>query len=292
MLHVLSYQIADSIDIKAYRTAFKEGLYHYDADELFYRGGAGEIGGSGGADEIGGTGVAVETGGTGEIGGTGETFVYVFKYGVVCFLNYTDSGVKGFLDKIVPYSKNLFELKLSEEFEVETNARENKFGYNKIEIVKPDIEVLRLIMLNVSQSVALDYYSEQTNLLLEETNYHTLSLERKGRLDISGNNLKKYIGKTLNLKNRIAENLYIFDSPPETWEDEDLNRIDLGLKRTFDLQERFRDIREGLEIIKENLELFKDLLQYRNSTFLEWIIIILVALEVLNLLIDKIFRHL
>jgi uncharacterized Rmd1/YagE family protein len=70
-----------------------------------------------------------------------------------------------------------------------------------------------------------------------------------------------------------------------------LNRIDQGLKRTFDLQERYRDVREGLEIIKENLELFKDLLQYRNSTFLEWIIIILVFLEVLNLLLDKIFKY-
>jgi uncharacterized Rmd1/YagE family protein len=261
MLHVLSYQIADSIDIKAFRTAFKDDIYHYDADELFYK--------------------------TGD-----EAFVYVFKYGVVCFLNYGGDGIDVFLKKIAPYCKNIFELRLSEEFEVQTNARENKFGYNKIEIVKPDIEVLRLVMLNVSQSVALDYYSEQTNLLLEETNYHTLSLERRGRLDISGTNLKKYIGKTLNLKNRIAENLYIFDSPPETWEDENLNRIDLGLKRTFDLQERFRDIREGLEIIRENLELFKDLLQYRNSTFLEWIIIILVFLEVLNLLIDKFFKFL
>ena len=137
----------------------------------------------------------------------------------------------------------------------------------------------------------MDYFLEQTNLLQEETNNHTLRLEQKGRMDMSGRDLKMYIGKTLNLKNRIAENLYIFDSPPETWEDEDLNRIDLGLKRTFDLQERFRDIREGLEIIKENLELFKDLLQYRNSTFLEWIIITLVFLEVLNLLIDKIFKH-
>ena len=259
MPQVVSYQIADSIDVRAFRTAYKEGIYHYDADELFYK--------------------------TGD-----ECFVYVFKYGVVCFLNYREAEMPEFLERIAPYCRNVFEVKLSEEFEVETNARENKFGYNKIEIVNSDIEVLRLIMLNVSQSVALDYYSEQTNLLLEETNSHTLSLERRGRLDISGKNLKKYIGKTLNLKNRIAENLYIFDSPPETWEDENLNRIDQGLKRTFDLQERFRDIREGLEIVRENLELFKDLLQYRNSTFLEWIIIILVALEVINLLIDKFFK--
>jgi len=259
MLQVVSYQIADSIDIRGFKAAFEEGVYHSDADELFYKTGP-------------------------------ESYVYVFKYGVVCFLNTDEGAVKRLFERIAPFCKNTFEQKLSEEFQVETNARENKFGFNKIEIVNAEIETLRLIMLNVSQSVALDYFLEQTNLLLEETNYHTQSLEKKGRLDISGTNLKKYIGKTLNLKNRISENLYIFDSPPETWEDENLNKIDQGLKRTFDLQERFRDIREGLEIIRENLELFKDLLQYRNSTFLEWIIIILVFTEVLNLLLEKIFK--
>lgn len=255
-MQVVSYQIADSIDVRAFRGSYKEGIYRYDADELFYK--------------------------------TSEAaFVYVFKYGVVCFLNYEEGPRRAFIQLLAPYCKNVFEQPLNEEFEVEAEAKENKLGFNKIEIIKPDVEVLRLIMLNVSQSVSLDYYLELTNLLQEETHSHTRTLERKGRLDISGKNLKMYIGKTLNLKNRIAENLYIFDSPPETWEDENLNRLDQGLKRTFDLQERYRDIREGLEIIKENLELFKDLLQYRNSTFLEWIVIILVALEVIDLLIEK-----
>ena len=208
----------------------------------------------------------------------------------MCFLNYKEGPIQEYLKQISPFCKNLFSHKLSEEFEVDTSATENKFGYNKIEITSADVETLRLIMLNVSQSVALDYYSEQTNMLLEETNEQTQRLEKRGSLDISGRSLKKYIGRTLNLKNRIAENLYIFDSPPETWEDENLNKIDLGLKRTFDLQERYKDIREGLEIIKENLELFKDLLQYRNSTFLEWIIIILIFAEVINLVVEKFFK--
>ena len=115
-------------------------------------------------------------------------------------------------------------------------------------------------------------------------------LEAKGRLNISGINLKKYIGKTLVLKNRIAENLYIFDSPPETWDDENLNKIHIDLKRTFDLQERFRDIQEGLNIVKDNLELFKDLLQYRNSFRLEIVIIILILVEVLNIFVQRIFH--
>jgi uncharacterized Rmd1/YagE family protein len=259
MMQVLSYQIADSIDIKQFKLVFKAELQYSDSDELFY---------------------CIDT----------DQYIYVFKYGVVCFLNYDSIGISSFLQLIGPFCRNLFEESLNEEFTIETNARENRIGYNKIEIVSPKVDVLRLIMLNVSQSVSLDYYSDLTNKLLEETNHHTQILEKRGRLDISGKRLKRYIGKTLNLKNRIAENLYIFDSPPETWDDESLNRIDVELKRTFDIQERFRNISEGLQIVKDNLELFKDILQYRNSNMLEWIIIILIAVEVLNLIFEKILH--
>jgi uncharacterized Rmd1/YagE family protein len=258
MLKVLSFQIADSIDIKAFKTVFTAELLYSDSDELFY-----------------------ET--------DPEQFLYVFKFGIVSFFGFNASQIASFLQVIHPYCKNILEARLSEEFEIETNAPRNKLGFNKIELIEVDSNVLRLIMLNVSQSVALDHYSELTNILLEETNHHTQILERKGRMDLSGTNLKKYIGRTLNIKNRITGNLYIFDSPDETWEDEELNKLDVGLKKTFDLQARFRTILEGLGIVKENLELFKDLLQYRNSNQLEWVIIILILVEVLNLFFEKIF---
>jgi len=92
------------------------------------------------------------------------------------------------------------------------------------------------------------------------------------------------------LKNRIAENLYIFDSPPETWENEQLDRLHNELKKNFDLQDRFRDVSEGLQIVKDNLELFKDILQYRTSLLLEWIVIILIAVEVINFFLGKLLK--
>jgi required for meiotic nuclear division protein 1 len=261
MLKVLSLQIADTIDIKQFKNVFKADLLHEDSEELFYR-----------------------------VKNNNQKFVYIFKYGIVCFLDYNEIEIMAFIQAILPYCKNPFDQHISDEFDIEVNAPRNKFGYNKIEIEHAGTESLRLIMLHVSQSVALDHFSQQTNMLLEETTQHTQALEKKGRLDISGTNLKKYIGRTLNIKNRIEANLYIFDSPEETWEDEDLNRLDIGLKKTFDLQARFRTIREGLEIVKENLDLFKDLLQYRNSIVLEWIIIVLILVEVINLFIEKLFR--
>jgi required for meiotic nuclear division protein 1 len=259
MLRVISYQIADSIEIKPFKNAFTADIHHADADELFYQ-----------IDHL--------------------KYLYVFKYGIVCFLGYNQTDMTAFIQLITPYCKNVFSQRLSDEFDIEINAAKTKLGFNKVELEGANAEMLRLVMLNVSQSVALDFYSQQANVLLEETNHHTQMLEKKGKLDLRGINLKKYIGRTLNIKNRIAENLYIFDSPDETWEDENLSKLDIGLKKTFDLQARFRTIQEGLQIVKENLELFKDMLQYRNSVVLEFIIIVLILVEVINLLAEKIFH--
>ena len=259
MLKVVSFQIADSIDIKQVQSGFSMMVYYSDNDELYYQ-------------------IAE------------DKFIYIFKFGIVCFLNHSESAIADFMKFITPYCKNILSIRLSDEFEIETNAPHIKFGYNKIEIRSADAESLRIIMLNVSESVALDHYSQQTNKLLEETNRHTETLGHNGKLAISDKNLKKIIGRTLNLKNRILENLYIFDSPDETWEDENLKKLDVGLKKTFDLQVRFRDISEGLGIVKENLELFKDLLQSKSSRTLEWIVIILIFIEVTNLLLDKILK--
>jgi len=99
MYKVLSYQIADSIDIKQVKAAFKSEICFSDADELFYK---------------------TDT----------DQYVYIFKYGVVCFLNYTSLEVSAFLQFITPYCRNVFQENLSEEFQVETNAKENKIGYN------------------------------------------------------------------------------------------------------------------------------------------------------------------
>jgi uncharacterized Rmd1/YagE family protein len=255
---VVSYQAADFIDIKNIRQAINGDLLYKDASELFY--------------EM-----------------SSARYLYVFRYGVISFFNYKPDEISSFFGVLQPYCRNFFTPDFNDELIVETNAIENKISHNKIEIKDNNPEVIRMIMLNVSQSVTLDYYSYQTEKLLEETNSYTQLLARKGRLIISGRKLKKFIGKTLLLKNRIAENLYIFDSPPETWENEQLDKLHNELKKNFDLQDRFRDVSEGLQIVKDNLELFKDILQYRTSLLLEWIVIILIAVEVINFFLGKIF---
>jgi uncharacterized Rmd1/YagE family protein len=59
--------------------------------------------------------------------------------------------------------------------------------------------------------------------------------------------------------------------------------VDRGMKKTFDIFERFRSLDFQLREIKENLELFAELLQFRQSNMLEWIIIGLIFIEIVHI---------
>jgi uncharacterized Rmd1/YagE family protein len=94
----------------------------------------------------------------------------------------------------------------------------------------------------------------------------------------------------LKIKNQISENLYIFDSPDITWENEALNKLNASLKQTFDLKDRYRYIHERVGILKEDLELFKDIMDHRESSKLEWIIILLILVEVVDVFAIRILE--
>ena len=69
-----------------------------------------------------------------------------------------------------------------------------------------------------------------------------------------------------------------------------MNRLHIALKQTFDLKDRYRYIYERTAIIKEDLELFKDIMEHRESSKLEWIIIILILVEVADLFSFRILK--
>ena len=259
MYRVEAYHIAASISIKDCKRNLSWELLFSDGDELFYKTGT-------------------------------HQFVYVFQYGMVGFFNFSIEEKRTILQTLHTFCKEIREEHFSEEVMVLVEEGKQEVSFNKVTLPRLDTEAIRLVILNTSQSVALDDYSEITEELIIETSEHTKYLEQKGKLNISGYKLKRYIGKVLNIKNQISENLYIFDSPDITWVNEELNTFNLELKKIFDLQDRYRLIHDRLEIIKENLELFKAIMDHNESSRLEWIIIILILVEILDLFVIRIFN--
>lgn len=69
-----------------------------------------------------------------------------------------------------------------------------------------------------------------------------------------------------------------------------MNQLNASLKQTFDLKDRYRYIHERTVILKEDLELFKDIMDHRESSKLEWIIIALILVEVVDVFAVRILE--
>lgn len=212
-----------------------------------------------------------------------KKYLYIFDYGVIVLANYSVEEKKELLDFVQNYATTMVYLDLSEEYQIEIDSSISKVIIKNDYVIVPYINpsVLRIIMLNIGQSVALDYYEELTNELISSSRAYILELEKRGRLSISKVNLLKYIGKVLNVKNSIVDNLYILDDPNLVWDNEELNLLNRHLKTNFDINPRFKDLDYRLDIVEDNLRLFTDVLNVRESSRLEWIVIILIFLEII-----------
>lgn len=220
-----------------------------------------------------------------------DKYQYYFNFGVVVFAGYTEDEMKWAVKTVLPYQKNPFVNWLRDDHEIDAqDGKPITFDFDKLILDKLDERIIRITMFNLAQSVALDYYHGVSENLLTEVKGFARQLESTGKLKISRNNMMRFMGRALNTQNDIAENIYIFDAPDLVWDDEFLDRLHQGLSKHFDLRIRFSEIEYTLRIIEDNLRVFREIINQRESSILEWIIIVLILVEVFDLLITKLLR--
>jgi uncharacterized Rmd1/YagE family protein len=258
-MKVAAFYIAEQLHLKQLKEAYAGTLLSENPSELFYR-----------VDE--------------------DRYFYAFDYGAVVFANMDDTDVSKNLALLQQFAGHPLPEKLRDDFEIIHRPEEQlTFGFDSLVAPRLDKEVAKIAMLNVAHSVALDFYSQRAHELLAEIQRITDQMESEGVISISKKNMLRFIGRTLNSQNRIVENLFIFDSPDLTWDDEYLDRVHRGLARTFETHTRFKEIEYTFKVVEDNLSVFRELYFHRESSKLEWIIIILICIEVFDLIISKLF---
>lgn len=216
-----------------------------------------------------------------------EQYIFIFNYGVIAFYNMDEKEIEAAFNH---YFSGITKAQLTaDDFVLKTGDQdEMKVEFNSLSLHLINQETIKIAMLNVAQSVALMYYDAVSQDLLMRVRQFTTQMEEEGKLKISRKNIMKFIGKALNTKNKIAENLYIFDAPPVTWNNEYLEKVNSTLSKHFDLGLRYRSIENTFGIVEDNLDAFMELYHQNESSKLEWIIIILILVEVLDTFITKI----
>ncbi len=227
-----------------------------------------------------------------------EVFIKLSEFS---FINLQQSGEiscsdcdESTISKFIDFTSGYIEHHLSatyifkEDFSIEFNSESLLFfKYNSVIIPELIPEVIQLILLNINQSVSLDYFTKVTSEIHQKTTILSKELEIRGRLKISKSNLMRFIGTILNTQNQFVETIYYNDEPDSVWEDEYLSQLNEGLSKTFKLKKRFEEVDYKLNIIDLNLKVFAQLVQHRENHKMEWVIIVLIFFELLNIIIGK-----
>ncbi len=221
-------------------------------------------------------------------GFSGAKYQYYFNFGVMVFTGYSEDEIIWSVKAVQSFNRNPVTAWLRDDHVLQVEpGSDMRFQFGEVVLSTCDEKVIRIAMLNLAQSVAMDQYHAVTEQLLSEVKRFTYHLETSGKLSISRKNMLRFIGKALNTQNDVAENIYIFDAPELVWDDEYLDKLHQGLIRHFDLRMRFSELEYMMRIIEENLTVFREISNQRESSLLELIIIILILVEVFDLFISK-----
>ncbi len=221
-----------------------------------------------------------------------QTRVLISGFGAVVFWPFDESAARMVAERI---RQTLSNPALVEEVEdrlvVETNKGEEKILFNEIWLAsEPTGLQMKIIAMLLAQSVALDYLENEADSALERFSVYLDDLRKTGRIRIRPRSILKAIGFAMRTRHEVLANLALFDKPSETWESESLEKMYKGLHDFFDLPERQLSLSTKLDFLAENTTLLFEFLSSRKSQNLEWIVIILIAIELAGFVIYEMLR--
>ncbi|WP_421895270.1 RMD1 family protein [Marinoscillum sp.] len=255
-----AYHIADRIDVANHRLLHPEHLITKSTLELYYQ---------------------IDL----------TRYVYIVSYGAVVFTGMTPDEIREYLKSLETSAVRPKSHVTADDLEVLLGETEGEItlSFETLTLGTFNHSVNKMIMMHLAQSVALDHFNGLSQSILGEIKAYTQDMQVYGKVKLGQKKAMSFIGKTLNTKNTIAENLYILDSPDVAWDNEYLDRLHDTLVRHFELVPRYREIDNTLKIVEDNLTVYMSYNHHRESSRLEWIIIILIVIEVIDTFATKLF---
>lgn len=171
-----------------------------------------------------------------------------------------------------------------DDLRVAVGAPEDRVGFAEVALRALSLDALKLLSLALARSVALEAVELAVREPLARMQPVVRGLRERGRLGLSHREAVKLVGFTLEVRAAVLEDLTLLDDPPETWESEALDRLDAALWEAFDLEERLAAVQQKLAYLAEAAARLGELLATRKSHRLEWIVIALIAVEIVQTL--------
>ncbi|HHV98016.1 MAG TPA: RMD1 family protein [Clostridiaceae bacterium] len=215
--------------------------------------------------------------------------VLIFSFGSVVFINMDSSGTLKFLEYLKKFKTDI-DLKnwnaYSDDYELHVGGAEEMELTDKYVIV-PRFEMFypELISTVLAKSVALEKTEEQLGGILDKLETMIDNLE-KGSLRIGNKQLARTIARVTRHEYNTINYIMILDKPDITWVNSDAEEFYNKMAEFFELNDRFEIMKSKTNILNNIVGGFSSISHSIRGLFVEWVIVILIIIEVLLMVVD------
>ena len=199
-----------------------------------------------------------------------ETNAFIFSYGVFVIWNAMPDSLdimREICDKI---SIDIVDTQASDIFE---------FVYSdKTEI--DDVLIKLSLSYALSQSVKLEVFESSVAETIQETSFLTKQVSARGKTTLSRRKVSKLMGELFEERNSINLDCDLLDTPEFFWKRPGYEPYYKITTEYLDLKQRIDVLHRRLDVVHELYIFLSHELNSAHSSFLEWIIIILISVEI------------
>lgn len=221
-----------------------------------------------------------------------EKAVYLFHYGCIVGVNlqkHEITDIYNYIAKIDTELKATNPLLYTETFGLEIDPNQEPTLNNKNYVANTLLNYhYDIISIILAKSVALERVEQSLEYVLDDIE-NLIDLLDTGKFNVSDDKIAKLSAKILRYKYNSISYLMVLDKPDITWSNEGAEDLFLLLQDFFDLPERYENIDNKTKTIMDITGVVTLFSQSKRGTRLEWIIIILIAFEIVFALWDKFF---
>ncbi|KAE8148451.1 hypothetical protein BDV25DRAFT_158260 [Aspergillus avenaceus] len=220
--------------------------------------------------------------------------VFLFDYGTVVIWGMSPAQESRFLSDISKFATSILS---PEDTQVENfnfyYAREYQARiYNDfISLRDPRNHMIKLAISHaLAQSVKTSLFEDLVSETISNTAPLPAQIAQTGSVNLTRRQINMQIGELFILRINIHLQGSVLDSPELMWAEPQLEPVYQAVRSYLEMDQRVSLLNERLDVIADLLAVLKDQLTHRHGEYLEWIVIVLIAAEILvaaiNIVVD------
>lgn len=172
--------------------------------------------------------------------------------------------------------------KVSERYSYAISTESEFHVRHDVVVLNSDDKLVRLALSHAfAQSTKLQVFEDRAQQVIGKNRSISKELAATGTIKLSRKKLAQLRGVLFDTSSDISLHFNLLDTPEFFWDYPEMEAYYLALVKYLDLKPRIDILNHKLATIKELLDMLASEQHHKHSAWLEWIIIILIAIDII-----------